>query len=194
MSDPRSENCRGYAEVGGKVTGVKLEYLPALGTKYRLIRAELVDEVAAQGNVVANVQVLDRENIPARVNCYLAWPWQGWQYPAGFENKVLPGNPSIPYSHMVTNAYNPKREGPNAEAGPLAIYIGNSDGSVISDVIGGLGLPKGHHVSYDLVFKERGDDPPVVPKPPVADGELAAQLQRIEEKLDRLSQHLGVRD
>lgn len=198
MTDPRADNCRGYDEVGGKVTGVKLEYLPASGTKYELIRAELVDEIAAQGNTTATIQVLDKENIPARVNCYLAWPWEGWLYPGGFQNQLLPGNPNIPYQHVISNPYNPQRLGPNAESGPLAICIGDKDGNVISDVIGGLGLPKGHHVSYDLVFKERGDTPDPDPDPDADStsivGALAAivgGLIAIATELRKLREHLG---
>ncbi|MCB0243722.1 MAG: hypothetical protein KDI12_09950, partial [Anaerolineae bacterium] len=40
---------------------------------------------------------------------------------------------------------------------PLAVYIGDGQGNVISDVIGGLGLPGGRHVCYDLVFRDRTD-------------------------------------
>ena len=81
MTDPRAENCRAYAESNGKVTGVRLDHLPAPSTKYELIRATLVDEETAQGNIVATVQVFDKDNLPARVNCYMAWPWRGGNSP-----------------------------------------------------------------------------------------------------------------
>lgn len=193
MNDPRAENCRGYAESNGKTTGVRLQYMPAPETTYQLIRATLVDEETAQGNVVATVQVLDKNNIPARVHCYMAWPWQGWQYPGGFQEKLLPGNPNVPYQHMITNAYNPLGFGPGAEPGPLAIYIGDKDDKVISDVIGGLGLPGGRHVCYDLVFRERtADGGQENGGGTVGGAELNARLQRIEGKLDRLLSHLGI--
>ncbi len=196
MNDPRAENCRGYAEAGGKTSGVRLEYLPAPETKFELIRATLVDEETAMGNIVATVQVLDKDNIPARVNCYLAWPWQGWQVPDGFENKLLPGNPNLPYQHMITNKYNPGGFGASAEPGPLAIYIGDAHGNVISDVVGGLGLPGGRHVCFDLVFRERtaGGEPGGEPGGGGGEpgGDVAVQLQRIEEKLDRVLTHLGI--
>lgn len=199
MNDPRAENCRGYAEAGGKTTGVRLEYLPAPETTYELIRATLVDEAASQGNIVATVQVLDKDNIAARVNCYLAWPWRGWQFPQGFQEKLLPGNPNLPYQHMITNKYNPGGFGASAEPGPLAIYVGDQNGAVISDVIGGLGLPGGRHVCYDLVFRERtvggGGEPGGGGQPggdPPNDPAIDARLQRIEEKLDRVLVHLGL--
>lgn len=195
MSDPRSENCRGFAvDANNKVTGVNLTYFPAPEAKYELIKAELIDEEAAQGQTVANVHVLDAAGLPQQVHCYIGWPWQGWQYPNRFEDTGLPGNPNYPYQHMITNKYNPSGQG------PLAIFIGDRAGNVLSDVIGGLGLPAGRHVCFYLVFRERSaeqgtgtetetetDNSELLQK--IAD--LAAQLGRIEGKLDRLSQHLG---
>ncbi len=188
MNDPRAENCRGYTESNGKTTGV-----PAPEATYELIRAILIGEEAAQGNIVATVQVLDKDNIPARVNCYLAWPWQGWQYPQDFQNKLLPGNPNLPYQHMITNKYDPQAFGPGADPGPLAIYIGDPNGKVISDVIGGLGLPGGRHVCYDLVFRERTAGGGQQNGGGAAgNAGLNERLQRIEDKLDRVLSHLGI--
>ena len=144
--------------------------------------------------IVATVQVIDKDGISSPVNCYLAWPWESWQFPSGFENKLLPGNPSIPYQHMITNTYNPA-----SKSGPLAIYIGDAHGNVQSDVIGGLGLPAGRHVCYHLIFRERTGSAPVIDPDDdgggggeEVSGDLAAQLQRIEDKLNRLSAHFGV--
>ena len=195
MKDPRSENARAFAtDSANRVTGVKLTVKPAPSTKWELVRASLVDENAAQGNIVATVQVIDKDGISASVNCYLAWPWENWQFPNGFENKLLPGAPSIPYQHMITNTYNPA-----SKSGPLAIYIGDGHGNVQSDVIGGLGLPGGRHVCYHLIFRERtegGETDPTAgggeETTTAVSGDLAAQLQRIEDKLNRLSAHFGV--
>jgi hypothetical protein len=186
MKDPRADNCRQFAQANGKVTGVDLTYLPAATTTYELVKVSLVDEETAQGQIVATITVLDRDGLPAQVNCYLAWPWQEWRFPARFENFALPGNANVPYQHMITNKYDP------AEQGPLAIFIGDKQGNVLSDVIGGLGLPAARHVSYQLVFRERSDqtenpDPGTEPA-----GNLAAQLQRIEAKLDRIAKHFGL--
>lgn len=197
MTDPRSDNCRRFAvDTSNKVTGVALTYLPAPAARFELIKAELIDEETAQGQVVASVHVLDATNLPVQIHCYLAWPWQGWQHPNRFENRLLPGNTNYPYQHMITNKYNP------SEPGPLAVFVGDRDGNVLSDVIGGLGLPAGRHVGYHLVFRERsGATAPVEPTPPVgppvtgdlaqAVAGLAAQLARVEAKLDRLAKHLG---
>lgn len=201
MQDPRADNCRGFAmDAGNKVTGVALTYLPAPAAKYGLVKAELIDEETSQGQVVAAVHVLDATGLPALVQCYLAWPWQGWSHPNRFANRLLPGNTNYPYQHMITNTYDP------AGSGPLAVFVGDRDGNVLSDVVGGLGLPAGRHVGYHLVFRERTSapgpvEPPPVDEPPVAppvSGDLAnavvalaAQLARVEAKLDRLARHLG---
>lgn len=201
MNDPRAENCRRFAvDAANKVAGVALTHLPAPAAKYELVKVELIDEETARGQTVAGVHVLDAAGLPCQVSCYLAWPWQGWQHPNRFENTLLPGNTNYPYQHMITNKYDP------AGPGPLAIFVGDWDGNVLSDVIAGLGLPAGRHVGYTLVYRERSaapepakpeppDEPPVVP--PVS-GELAqavaglaAQLARVEAKLDRLARHLG---
>lgn len=150
MTDPRAENCRRFAvDAENKVTGVALTHLPAPAARFELIKAELIDEVTAQGQTVASVHVLDATNLPVQVHCYLGWPWQDWHFPARFAEKGLPGNTNYPYQHMITNKHNP------SEPGPLAIFIGDRDGNVLSDVIGGLGLPAGRHVGYHLVFRER---------------------------------------
>ena len=75
---------------------------------------------------------------------------------------------------------------------------GDAQGNVISDVIGGLGLPGGRHVCYDLVFRERtagggtGGGTGGGGTGGSGAGDLTAQLQRIEEKLDSVLAHLGI--
>jgi len=194
MSDPLHENCRGFAESGGLVTGVKLTHVPMAQTKYELIEATLIDERAAQGNIVARVFVKDKKGVDAMVNCWMAWPWKG-HMPASWEGKGLPGNPNYPYQHMITNVYNPLNS-----QGPLAIYIGDANGAVNSDVIAGLGLPAGRHVGYHLVFQERGGQTPTQPTQPSqpnqpttpAGDDILARLQRIEQKLDRIAERFGI--
>ncbi|MCB0062142.1 MAG: hypothetical protein KDE19_08510 [Caldilineaceae bacterium] len=194
MTDPRSENARQFATEGGKISGVELAYIPVADSKWELIQASLIDEVSAQGTTIARVIVKDKEGIDAQVSCFLAWPWDRWQAPSPFQNKLLPGSANYPYEHVIINKY----DAPSSR-GPLAIYIGDRDGNVLSDVIGGLGLPHGHHVSYHLVFRERGAKGPGDNGGDTGgnDGgdnggsDIVAQLARIEEKLDRLIAHLG---
>jgi hypothetical protein len=183
MSDPRDQNCRRFAETEGMVTGVELVHAPRPGTKYELVKATLIDERAAQGNTVASIFVKDRDGYDVvSANCWLAWPWKGDV--AQFEGRGRPGNPNYPIQHMITNAFNPSQQG------PLAIYIGDGAGNIDSDVIGGLGLPGGHHVCFQLIYRERtadGDD-----GGGVSSGSDAVQLQRIEDKLDRIARHFGI--
>ncbi len=203
MSDPRNENCRRFSETGGMVTGVELTHVPMPATKYELLKVALIDERAAQGNIVARVSVMDQNGIQATVNCWMAWPWKG-QMPGGWEGRGLPGNMDYPYKHMITNTYNPF-----GGQGPLAIYIGDANGAIESDVVGGLGLPGGHHVSFDLVFRERGaggdsggdgndtgdgsgSDTGGGSGGGAVSGDVAAQLQRIEDKIDRIARQFGI--
>ncbi|MFN8445626.1 MAG: hypothetical protein U0175_32845 [Caldilineaceae bacterium] len=187
MNDPRSENARQFTTNNGMVTGVELAHIPVAGSKWELVQAALIDEASAQGNTVARVLVRDKEGIDSQVNCYLAWPWKGWHAPSPFENKLLPGSANYPYEHVISNGYNAP-----VQQGPLAIYIGDAQGNVISDVIGGLGLPHNHHVSYHLVFRERGATDPNTHPETDPGGDITERLQRIEDKLNRLAAHFGL--
>jgi hypothetical protein len=188
MPDPRTPNAQGYSQdVDGKVTGVMLTHTPNPAARYELIQAALIDERSAQGQTVARVFVKDRNNLDMVATAYLAWPWVGWQPGQQFGNKLKPGNANYPYEHIITNGYNP----PNP--GPLAIYIsemGDNSGTPASDVIGGIGLPFKHHVSYQLIFRERGAvvTPPTLP-PDDDMTEVLAMLDRIEAKVDGIARH-----
>jgi hypothetical protein len=145
--DPRSENARAYhMNAAGMVDGVELVYQERPDTKYQLVQARLVDEASAGGNTVAKFVVIDCYGTPTSENVYLAWPWPGMD-----GGKLLPGNQNS--EHMIMNYYVP----PNI--GPLAIYVGDSQGRIISDVVGGLGLPAKRHVSFYLAFRQRCSAP-----------------------------------
>lgn len=185
-NDPRNANCQAYhTDASGKVDGVELTHFPAPETQYALLSVDLIGEAAAQGNTTAAIHVLKADGSPATVQCYLGWPWPGWTYPNHFGNTGLPGNSNYPYQHMITNAYNPSND-----RGPLAIFIGDAQGNVLSDVIGGFGLPAGRHVCYTLTFKERGaaggDDEETGDS-----GAGLAMLQEIRDEIKLLRVHLG---
>lgn len=189
MSDPRDENCRRFTESGGLITGVELTHAPMPNAKYELVRAALIDEATARGTTIARVIVRDKDGIDAMASCWIAWPWTG-QVTGSWDGQGLPGNANYPYEHIITNDYDPHRS-----QGPLAIYIGDAAGRIDSDVIAGLGLPGRHHIGFHLVFRERTGEtppPPPPPSPPTPSGDVAAQLQRIEEKLDRIARHFGL--
>ena len=177
MTDPRAANCRQFSiDNAGLVTGVELDYRELPGGQFRLVKVELIDERAAQGNTVANCIVLDKDGNQAAAPVYLAWPWPNrtdW---------ALPGNPHG--QHMITNGYAPP------DSGPLMVYVGDAAGNPIGDVIGGLGLPHNRHVSYMTVWRERAAEPDPDPEPEPAPA-LDVAVARIANALERLASHLG---
>jgi hypothetical protein len=176
-SDPRAENCRAnHLTAAGKVDGVALEVSVRPLTRYRLARIELVDEVSAQGNCVATCRVLDADGLLLGDQVWLAWPWPSLtQY-------ALPGNPNG--QHPITNSYTP----PNV--GPLALCLRDAQGAIASDVVGGLGLPFGHHVSFIATWQKRGDGD-TDEEGEETGGALVAAVVRCAVALERLAGHLG---
>lgn len=149
MGDPRAANCKAYSDLDGKVTGVMLEHIPVPDARFELVRVDLIDEASAANQQIASIHVLDAQHLPTPARVYLAWPWHNWMYPQRFEEMGLPGNPNIPYQHVISNGYIPPL------LGPTAIFVGDASGNVISDVCGGFGLPFNRHVCYSLIFRER---------------------------------------
>lgn len=149
MSDPRASNCQAYhVNAAGIVDGVQLTVLPVAGTQYVCKSVTLIDEGAAQGQITAQILVYSADGLPLMSEkVYLAWPWDG---SPNLPNKALPGNTNYPANHVIANGYTPPAQG------PLAIYVGRADGSIDSDIVGGLGLPNNRHVSYNLMFQARG--------------------------------------
>ena len=144
IEDPRTENARAFhTNAAGLVDGVQLIYEERPYTTYQLVQARLVDEGAAAGNTVAKFVVVDCYGTPISENVWLAWA-----YPAMLDGKALPGNQNN--EHMVSGLpYSPP------DIGPGALYVGDSQGRINSDVIGGLGLPFKRHVSYYLAWRKR---------------------------------------
>ena len=177
MSDPRADNCKAYREdATGKVVGVELGIASVANSRYAVYSVRLRDEYQAQGNTVARCQVLDKNGVNTGIAVRMAWPGQG----PTFQASALPGNPSN--EHFVPNKYWPP------DKGPLAFFVGGHN-APISDIVYGVGLPKGHHVSFDIIFRERGStttpDKPTDPAP--GTGTLAdheKRLRRIEKLLN----------
>lgn len=166
----------------GRVTGVYLEVQPVPSSLYELIRVDLIDEPTngVGGPTVATFAVLDKNGLQTAERVWLAWPYPGLQ-----DGKLLPGNAQN--QHMITSVYHPP------DVGPLAMYPGDAAGQPLGDICGGLGLPRGHHVSFRLTWRARGTTPP----PPDDDDDdtsvhdYSLVLGRIAETLDRLAAHLG---
>lgn len=174
-----AENCQAFrVDAAGKVVGVQLGIYAIAGSRYEVYSVRLRDEYEAQGNTVARCQVLDRNGVSTGQAVRMAWPWNGGP---DFSGSALPGNPAN--EHFISNKYFP----PNV--GPLCVYVG-AHNQPESDIVFGLGLPLGHHVSFDIIFRERGAvvlppviDPPISPDP---GGDVLRRLDRIERALDAL--------
>jgi hypothetical protein len=173
--DPRAANCRGFqVDAVGMVTGIHLVNVPIPSAPYELVLAELIDEYAAQGNTVVTVVALNADGVQTAERAFMAWPFPtlgAEGSPAG------PGNPSNQFA--TTSKF------PANVIGPLAFYVGDAAGQPLSDIIGGYGLPDGHHISGRVTFRERG----VQPEPPPEPTDDA--LTRVAVALERLVAHLG---
>lgn len=200
--DPRTPNARAFhVDASGRVDGVELVYVERPDTAYQLVQARLIDEASAGGNTVAKFAVIDCNGVPISANVYLAWPFPN------LTQQALPGNQN--QEHMIASGYNPP------DVGPLAIFVGDEQGRINSDVIGGLGLPFKRHVSYYLAFKRRcaqvvatltptpqpsatpGPSATPTPRPTPGQGtgdlsETNGLLQKILAVLRALAGHLGV--
>lgn len=166
-TNPLDPNCQGFkTDTSGKVTGIQLGITKVENAKYEVYRVRMRDENEAAGQTIASCQVLDRNGINTGEQVRLTWP--GKQPP--FQDSGMPGNPNN--VHMIANKFTPP------SLGPLALHVGGFN-APISDIVYGLGLPAGHHVSFDVVFREKGavvvDPPPV--DPPTGDAARIAKLE-----------------
>lgn len=144
MANPLAENCQGFqVDASGRVTGVQLGITKVENARYEVYSVRLRDEIEAGGQTIAACSVLDVNGINTGQQVRLAWPGKG----PVFEGSGLPGNPNN--IHMIANGYSP----PNL--GPLALHVGGFN-APISDIVYGLGLPFNRHVSFDVVFREKG--------------------------------------
>lgn len=169
MANGLADNCQAYRKDGtGKIVGVQLGIGIVSGARYEVYSVRLRDEYEAQGQTVARCKVVDRNGIDTGIAVRMAWPGQG----PTFQASALPGNPSN--EHPVVNKFWPPSQG------PLAFFVGDHN-KPQSDIVYGIGLPEGHHVSYDVIFRYRGAivQPPVDPEvPTVPDSDLAKQVAR----------------
>lgn len=171
-------NCQGYKVDGaGKVVGVQLGIWYVPGARYEVYSASLRDEYNAGGRREAYCQAVDRNGIKVGAVVRLGFPWTGGPT---FANNLPPGNADN--THPIVNGYIP----PNL--GPLAVYVGGNNAPE-SDIVFGLGLPLNRHVSFDIIFRERGAvvqppiDPPISPDP---GADVLRRLDRLEKAFDLL--------
>jgi hypothetical protein len=165
-NDPRAANCKAFhLAANGKVDGIALVHQPIPSARYACVKAELIDEAAAQGNTVVTVNILDADGLLTAERALMVWPYGGAlaeDAPAG------PGNTDNRFT--VTSKYAPPA------IGPLGFIVGDVSNAPISDYIWGYGLPGGRHISGRVTFKERGILPQVAlpeQEPVMAVGVLA---------------------
>lgn len=174
MANPLAQNCQGYRKDStGKVVGVQLGIRSVPNSRYEVYSVRLRDEYEAQGNTVARCKVLDKNAVDTGIAVRMAWPGEG----PTFQSSALPGNPSN--EHFVPNKYWPP------SLGPLALYVG-AHNQPESDIVYGIGLPEGHHVSFDVIFRERvATQPPVDPDPTTPDSVTKAEFVAVADSLQK---------
>ena len=178
-ADKRAPNCRGFLyDNTGRVVGINLVHVPLPSAPYELALAELIDEYAAQGNTVVTVVVLNADGVQTAERAFMGWPFPELIAP---ESPVGPGNPSNQFAAMS--------KFPSNTIGPLAFFVGDLTGQPLSDIIGGYGLPDGHHISGRVTFRERSGV--VTPDPEPEHEPDGDSLARIAVALERLTAHLG---
>lgn len=165
-----AQNCQGYSQdASGMVTGVQLGITKVNGAKYEVYSVELIDEKSAGGNTVAYCTVLDKNNIPNAEQVRLTWAGKA----PPFADSGLAGNGRN--EHVIINKYNPPANG------PLALHTGGFNAPT-SDIVWGLGLPFGHHVSFRVIFREKGATTPTDPTNPPTDLTVVNQRLDVLEK------------
>lgn len=179
-ADRRAPNCRGFLyDAAGKVVGINLVHVPVPSAPYELALAELIDEYAAQGNTVVTVVVLNKEGLQTAERVFMAWPFptlDAAESPAGSGNSA--------------NQFATTSKFPASDIGPLAFHVGDPQGYPLSDIIGGYGLPDGHHIGGRVTFRERTTvaEPPIEGDPGTP---IATDVTRIAVALEKLAAHLG---
>lgn len=127
----------------GKVDAVHLTVHPAPGVrKYRCIRTQLLSD---DPSCNIYVSVVDNRGRAIMVNVMMATGYQG--NANTFHAYMPPGNPNGSFFMGSDSRFLP----PNV--GPLAIMIREGN-EIVSDVVGSLGLARGQHMSYFIVFRE----------------------------------------
>jgi len=182
MQDDNTQNF--MLDNSGKVIGIDLAVIPIPGSTYECVGVRLVPETEAQGQNIATIMVLDEDNTPKSAPVYLGWPFDGT---TRLTNRSLPGNQNYPAQHVISNSFDPK-----SMRGPLAVYVGGADGNIVSDVVGGLGLPYGHHISFHVTFRERAAGvvtPAVMPDVPglSAGASIEVQVAHIVKQIDLIA-------
>lgn len=166
MADPRALNCRAYSQdASGLVTGIELGITTIANSKYEVYAVNLIDEKSAGGQTIATCQVLDKNGINTGEQVRLTWA--GKQPP--FADSGISGSGNN--VHVISNGFSPP------SVGPLALHTGGFN-TPTSDIVWGLGLPFRHHVSFHVIFREKG----AIVTPPIDNSDLTNRVAALEQK------------
>jgi len=143
-ADPRRSNATKHEMINDKVTAVHTTVHTKPETRFKCTNVFLIDEVAAGGQTVAIVVVLDKDGRELPADVRLAYEYTG--NADRFDHYLPAGNARNEF--VITNKGWP----PNLF--PLAICILNG-AAIDSDVVGNLGLSHGHHHGFKITFQER---------------------------------------
>lgn len=133
--DPRAPNCRFHSPDTEPVTGVWLTYHRIEGAKYWLKSVRLVDEHEAGGRHI--ITVLQPDGLQVALAT-------GYSKDPDRFDAVIPHSPG---QDLILDGH-----GKPPDLGPYAVFLMDSNGKRVSDVIASFMLPRGHHVCYVCEF------------------------------------------
>lgn len=137
--DPRAPNCRFHSPENEAVTGVWLTVHKNPQAKYKCYMVRLIDETQSGGRHVAYVSGVDPADT---VILGTGYGGSAGKYDARLQH-------SAGQEIVIDGKFSPPA------LGPLAIFVQDGSGTIVSDQVASLGLPHGHHVSYAIDFQKR---------------------------------------
>lgn len=148
-ADPRGVSARGHAQEGGKVTGLHVNVHTLPETKYRCTGVLVLTEDQSQGQTVVSVKVADREGRLVREWVALATGYGGglnFDHVQASNGYKTDGSTELDLSGVTFMPPN---------LGPGAVFVSDSAGNPISDVVANLGLPGKRHIKIVVKYQER---------------------------------------
>lgn len=140
--DPRDLDCRSHATTDGRPVAIHLQVHVDPAKQYRCKRVELLENDGS-----CNVYFVIEPSSFVLNGARTGSPYSGLA--TGFEDTwradASPG--SIFMGRDASFAP------PNL--GPIAAFLATPDGTIVSDVVGSMGLPLGRHWSFRIYFEER---------------------------------------
>lgn len=147
------------ANSNGLIESVKLFIEDVPNQQYIVSHLRLISEI--EQGIGGKTEAICTSS-DGRSDFYLSYPYRIGT--TKFQNTLSAGNSNG--IHIITNGYN------HPDYGYLAIHIGREP---ISQIVGGLGLPFKHHVSFEIGFSLVGE------KDPISNSEIEELNRRVEK-------------